>query len=55
MSSICNATSKESHTRHKARAHLHGLRVRKGYSGQVYWCRHCGGWHVGSRKGVVRR
>lgn len=55
MSVICIATSKETHTREKARSHLRGLRIRKQYDGQVYHRRWCGGWHVGSRKGVVRR
>jgi hypothetical protein len=54
MSSICAYTSKETHTREKARSHLRGLRIRKQYDGQVYHCRWCGGWHVGSRKGVRR-
>lgn len=55
MSIICITTSKETHTREKARSHLRGLRIRKQYDGQVYRCRHCGGWHVGSRKGIPRR
>lgn len=56
MSILCHATGKESHrVQGKARSHLRGLRVRKGYvGGHVYRCRHCGGWHVGRPKARAR-
>lgn len=49
--SLCPATGKQSHrSRDKAAAHKAGLAVRRGYRGDVYWCRHCLGWHVGLRR-----
>jgi hypothetical protein len=35
-------------SRGKAEAHLRSLK--DGYTGRVYPCEHCGGWHVGREK-----
>lgn len=48
---LCWRTAKQSHkTKDKAAAHKAGLVARRGYRGEVYRCRFCGGWHVGRRR-----
>jgi hypothetical protein len=46
---LCPQSKKVIHlSRGKAEAHLRSLK--DGYTGRVYPCEHCGGWHVGREK-----
>ena len=50
QATYCRREGKVSHpSKGMATAHLRSLKKRLGYSGQVYACIHCFGWHVGRR------
>ena len=47
---FCPQTKKHCHEdRRKAVDQLVGLKKRLGYAGEVYFCPHCGYWHVGRK------
>jgi hypothetical protein len=48
---FCRATRKHCHTEGKAEAQLRSIRERDpNYCGEVYFCLHCGHFHIGRRR-----